>query len=203
MYMKEKTLTACINIIKQNKNYNEEKLAEIRYGLEGLYLTVTKLIVIATLSILLNIFIEFIIFAVIYNIIRMPSFGLHATKSWICLISSSIIFIGVPYICTLIELNNFIISIIGIFTLLLIYKNSPADTEKRPIINPKRRMIYKTISVSIAILFITLSFIITNTFIVNCLLFSLIVQCFMISPVIYKIFKLKYNNYKNYINQAI
>ena len=76
---------------------------------------------------------------------------------------------------------------------------SPADTKKRPIVNKKRRKIYKILSTIISISYVTLSIIIKNSYIENCLIFSIILQNILISPITYKIFKLPYNNYKEYI----
>ena len=53
--MKEVVLTKSINFISQYKEYSEEELEKINYGLEGLYLTITKLVIIVLLSIILNI----------------------------------------------------------------------------------------------------------------------------------------------------
>lgn len=197
--MKKVVMNYLMNLIKKNNNYDEEKLAIIRYGLEGLYLTITKLIIILLLAFILNILKEVIIFLVIYNIIRMTSFGLHATKSWICLLSSTIIFIGFPIICKLLYLTNCFKVILGLILVLFIYKNSPADTHKRPIISPKRRMFYKYCSTFIAIIFIYCSILIDNNFISNSFMFSLFVQSFMIAPSIYKLFNLPYNNYLTYL----
>lgn len=184
-----------MNIIKNNNNYDEEQLAIIRYGLEGLYLTITKLIIILLLAFILNLLKEVIIFLILYNIIRMPSFGLHATKSWICLLSSTIIFIGFPIICRYLYITNYFKVILGLTLVLFIYKNAPADTYKRPIINQKRRIFYKYCSTFIAIIFIFCSMLINNNFISNCFIFSLFVQSFMIAPSVYKLFNLPYNNY--------
>lgn len=189
----------CMKIISQNKNYDKTKLAEIKYGLETLYLMFSKLIIIGILAAILGIFKELIIFILIYNIIRMPSFGLHATKSWICLLSSTITFIGLPIIMKIIELNLITKIIIGIIFTIGISLFSPADTKKRPIINKKRRKIYKILSTIISIIYVILSITIKNTYIENCFIFSIILQNILISPITYKIFKLPYNNYKEYI----
>lgn len=198
--MKKIILDSCINIIKDNKDFDDTKLAEIRYGLEGLYLTITKLIIIGLLACILNIFKELVIFLIAYNFPRMTSYGLHATKSWICLLTSIIIFIGVPLICKNILLQDTHIILIGIIMIILFYKNSPADTEKRPIVDSKRRLTLKLASVCVCIAMITASLLIDDTFISNSLIFALIVQSFMISPTVYKMFNLKYDNYKTYLN---
>lgn len=197
--MKKFIIDKCIAYIKSKTNYNDTKLKEIEYGLASIYLVITKMIIILILAIILDLFKEFLIYMIIYNIIRMPSFGLHATKSWICLISSIIIFIGIPYLCIFLSMPLYLKIIICILGICFMFKNAPADTKKRPIINKKRRKTYKFISTMLAILFSILSLIIKNNFISNCLIFSLILQNFMISPTIYKIFKLPYNNYKEFL----
>ena len=104
--MKNLVLNGCIKLISNtNKEYDQEKLSIIRYGLESIYILLTKLVFIFVVSIFLHIFKEVVIFLLIYNIIRTPSFGLHATKSWMCWIASTIIFIGVPLICKHVEIS--------------------------------------------------------------------------------------------------
>ena len=197
--MKKFILDKCMNIIKENKKYDKTKLAEIKYGLEGLYLTITKLIVITTIAILLKITKEYIIFLLIYTIMRTPSFGIHAKKSWICLISSTISFIGIPLIAINIKLNTITKIIIGLISIIGILIFSPADTHKRPIVNKKRRMIYKTLSTIIATTYIILSIIIKDNFISNAFFYATILQNILISPITYKLFKMPYNNYKTYL----
>lgn len=200
--MKKKFLDGCMNLIKQNNQYDDIKLAEIKYGLEGLYLTITKLVVIFALAIIFKIVKEVTIFLLIYNVVRMPSFGLHATKSWICLLSSGLIFILTPLICNYLYIPIWFKAIIGIILILLFYKNAPADTKKRPIVSPKRRAVYKFLSVLTVIIFIYLGIFINNQFIANCFVIAPIVQSFMISPLVYKIFNLPYDNYKEYLKNV-
>lgn len=193
--MKKIIMNFIMNYIKKNSNYSKNELLEIEYGLTGIYLTISKMIIIFILAYILGILKEVIIFMFIFNIIRTTAYGLHATKSWICLISSTIIFIIVPLLCKYLIININIKLFVGAISVILIYKNAPADTKKRPIVNKKRRTILKLISTFIAIMFFIISLIINNSFISNCLLFSIIVENILISPSVYKIFKLPYNNY--------
>ena len=78
------------------------------------------------------------------------------------------------------------------------YKNSPADTHKKPIVNPKRRLFFKYLSVLITIIYSFIILFSKDVFIINCLLFALLVQSLLISPTVYKLFKMPYNNYKKY-----
>ena len=80
-------------------------------------------------------------------------------------------------------------------------KNAPADTKKRPIVNKKRRERYKFISTFLTIGFSFLAILIKDNFISNCLIFAIIMQNCMISPTVYKIFKLPYNNYITFLKE--
>jgi len=201
--MKNYILNHCMDIVNYDNRFDEEKLAVIKYGLEGLYLQISKLIIIGFIAILLNIFKELVILLLIYNTIRATSFGLHATKSWICLVSSTLIFIGGTLLAKYLVIPIYIKNILNIILIGFIFKNSPADTVKKPIVNPKRRLFYKYSSTFIAIIFAYLSIFIDSNFLSNCFMLSLLIQSFMISPTVYKIFGLPYNNYLKYVNSGI
>ncbi len=198
--MKEYVVKSSLSLIKKyNPTIDQISLAEIEYGLVGIYLTITKLIVIFLIACILKIIPEVFIFMIVFNIIRTCSFGLHATKSWICLISSILIFILVPIVCQYAILSSNSKLLIGIITIFFIYKNSPADTYKRPIVDAQRRKIYKLLSTIIVINFTIFALCINNNFVSNCFIFAPIVQCFLISPMVYKFFHLPYDNYKTYL----
>lgn len=197
--MKEVFINNSMNLIhKYYPNYSEEKLAELKYGLLGLYLMITKSIIIFGIALYLGLFKELLIFTVIYNILRAPSFGMHTSKSWICLVSSASIFILSTYLSAKISIPINIKIIFGIIGILLMYKNSPADTTKKPIVSPKRRRIYKTVSTLIAIIFVIASIVIDNNFLSNSFILSLMLQNIMVAPTTYKIFGETYDNYKSY-----
>lgn len=197
--MRDLIINGSLNFIRKNEpDMTEDKIEMIEYGLVSIYLLITKFIIIIAIAWILGIVKELLIFTLLYNLIRMPSFGLHATKSWICLVVSTIMFLGVPILCLNIVIHNSIKIVIGIILTLFIFKNSPADTHKRPIVNPKRRRFFKITSTIISIVFVGLSIIVKGNFVSNCLIASIACQTIFISPTVYKIFKLPYNNYKNY-----
>lgn len=197
--MRSWIIKKCMNVIRDTKSFDQTKLEEIEYGLIGIYIFVTKSILIFGLAMVLGVFLELLIFMILYNMIRMPSFGLHATKSWICLVGSSIVFLLGLYVSLYIQIPISIKVIVGIYCIIRIYQNAPADTHKRPIVDKKRREIYKTISTIVAITFVFCSLWIRNSFIANALICSLVIQTGMISPFVYKLFNMPYNNYKTYL----
>lgn len=196
--MKKYVIHCLMGAIKKQNAYTNEQLEVIQYGLESIYILITKLLFITFLAYLLGMLYEYFVFLLIYNLIRMPSFGLHATKSWICLVTSSLVFLIMPVIAKYLILPIYIKSIMGAIALLLVYKNAPADTEKRPIVNATRRLTYKYISVFVAFILLMSSLILPNIFIGNSCFWVIIVQCFMISPTIYELFGLPHDNYLNY-----
>jgi len=199
--LKKFIINKCMNYIKKTNNYNEIQLKEIEYGITSVYLTISKMIFILFLSIVLNIFKEVIIFMICFNIIRTVGFGLHATKSWICWISSTIAFVLVPFICIYLNVNYYILQVAFLINVLLIFKNAPADTKKRPIVNRKKRNLYKFMATMISIGYSVIAIIDGNNFMSNCLIFSLILENILISPLTYKLFKLPYNNYIDFLKK--
>ncbi len=200
--MKNLIINNSLNLIQKNCNYDQEKLDVVKYGLEAIYILITKTFIILLCSFLLGIFKEVIIFTIIYSLVRMFSFGLHATKSWICLVTSLITFVTIPLLCNYIQINIYFKLIICFINILLMFKNAPADTHKRPIINKRRRTIYKLSATLVATILSIISLINNNLFISNACVFSLIIQNIMISKYTYKLFKLPYDNYKKYLDMV-
>lgn len=197
--MKKKFLSKSINIIKNNNpNIDSVKLEEISYGLEAIYLTVTKLVVIFLLAYILHITKYVIWLLIFYNLIRINAFGLHASKSIYCLISSLTLFIGGVYLCNYLTIPFMIKIIIACICIIFLFKYAPADTEKRPIINKKKRLRYKVLSTVTGIIYLIFIIIFRDNLISNYMLFGMIESVLMIHPFVYKIFKLPYDNYKNY-----
>lgn len=197
--MKERFLNFSTNLIKAKRNdIDDTKLAEIRYGLEGLYLTITKFIVISILAIILGVFKEMIILLIFFNILRNTGFGMHASKSYICLISSSLVFLFLPVIAKYITLSLYEKSILSIISILLIYKNTPADTIKRPLINKQKREKFKFITTIKCITMCFCTLFIKYEYINNLLIIAIYIEVFLTSPLMYKLFHLTYNNYLNY-----
>lgn len=188
---------------KNNPTYQEEKLEEIRYGLESIYLTYTKIFLIFVLAYFLGIIKETLLLLVTYNIIRTFAFGIHATKSIYCLITSLILFIGGVYVVKYMSLNIYVKAISSIILLICIYKYAPADTYKRPLINERKRKKYKVISTILGIAYVILIIIFNNYIISNYLLIGMLETVIMIHPIVYKIFNLPFDNYKKYKLNAV
>lgn len=82
--MKEVIINNIMLNIKNNKDYTEQKLNEIRYGLEALYLTSTKIAVIYIIAVILNSYKELTLIFLLYGTLRLTGFGIHAKSSKEC-----------------------------------------------------------------------------------------------------------------------
>jgi len=180
-------------------DYDNSKIDEIRYGLESIYLSLTKVIVILFITFLLGIFKEAIIVLLFFNILRSTAFGIHASKSWMCWVSSIILFIGIPYLCMLIQLPNIIHYIVMLLCLVTFTLYAPADTKKRPLVRKNRRVKFKIFTIILAIGYIVLFIYVDNVFIQNVITASMILESVLIHPLTYKVFNLPYKNYEGYV----
>lgn len=198
--LKKRFLAYSTGLIKQYyPETNDIKMEEYRYNLEGFYLTISKMLVIIPIAIILGIIKELLILLLAFNLIREQAHGLHASKSWICLVSSTIIFIGLPLIAKSIIIPFLFKVIINIIGLILISIYAPADTKKAPIIRKEKRKKLKVKSIIYTIFLIIISLVIKDSTISNLIVFSIWIEVFLIHPLIYKLFHLSYNNYIEYL----
>ena len=195
--MKEVFLNHTMNFIASNqKDLNQEDKEKLAYGLEGLYMSITKLVIIFLIAFLLGFIKEFIITLIFFNIIRFPGFGFHASKSIVCLISSSLLILGLPYLFTNIEVSLTIKIILCIVSVIAFIICAPADTQKRPLTNKKKRIIRKIAASSLAVIYSVLIIVFNGYEISNLLMAALLIETILISPIMYLMFKEPYRNYK-------
>ena len=176
--MKEVFLNKSMDLLSSKYNYDSLTKEKILYGLEIIYIFITKLFVILISALIFGLFKEMFI-------------------------SSLVVFILMPYIFINININLIQKIIISILSLISMYVYAPADTEKRPIVNMNQRKKLKLYSFLVCTIYIILSFIIKNEMIINLILLSMITESFVINPFIYKIFNLPYNNYKEYLKNGV
>ena len=199
--MKSLIINGYLNHLKSKKIYSKEKLEKIEYSLTGIYLTFSKIIVILIISLILGIFKQTLIFILTFNILRTTGCGLHASKSITCLISSIIFFIGLPFLANIIHINILIKILICIICIILLVIYAPADTKKKPMINKKRRMKLKYLTLFFSILFSITSIVIKNNFISNCLIISMLLEVILVLPLTYKLLNMPYRNYITYLKK--
>ena len=195
--MKKKFINMMLRIVKKEKDYSEDEIEVMKYGLESIYLTGTKIVVITILAFILGIFHEYLLFILFYAPLRLLSFGWHANTSKECWIISISAFVVIPYLCSILNISIYIKVMLLVICLIIYSLYAPADTKKRPIVSSKRRLFFKI--ATLIILFIYSYYIIrNNNLISNIMIASLLYQSLLINPLIYKVSHQSFNNYKAY-----
>ena len=181
--MKEKVVNYVMVIINNNYDFDDIKLEEIKYGLLGLYSLITKTTAIIVLSLLLGFFKKFIIFLIFYSILRSVSFGCHAKTNFQCWIFSTLLLLGTPYLFSILKINILTKNIFWIILFINFLIFSPADTDKRPMINKTRKMKFKFTSLIICTMYL---FIINKLpSISNLIVASMFLEGLLINPLGY------------------
>lgn len=172
-----------LKIKDNNKDLDDIKFLEIRYGLQGLYTLITKTSIIILLAIILGIFDKFIIFLIFYFLLRSVGYGTHASSNMRCWIFSIVLLLGIPVLFTYIEFNLTSKVIMWIIFFLNYIIFCPADTKKRPMINKKRKLKFKLIILLISIIYLVIMLFFKN--ISNLVLGAMFLEALLINPLGY------------------
>ncbi len=198
--MKQKFLTYSLNIINKNNNYDEIKLAELKYGLEGFYITLTKMSIYILISIIFGVFKEFLLFLAFFSPLRGFGFGFHAKNSLGCWLVTTPVFACIPILAKNIFIPNLIVHCFIIFAIISFYLFAPADTKSKPLVNKKKRLLNKCIIVLISIIYLFLTLFFKNHLFINTIMFACLWEAICVNPLMYKIFGQPFNNYKTYLS---
>ena len=191
--MKDIFITFFSKNYKFKDNYEYEKIS---YGLEIIYLNISKLFVIIVISIFLNILKETIFVIFFLGILKMFAYGIQMDKSYKCYIFSIFIYNILPFLFKHISTKPMIIYVF-ILSLISFILFSPSDTKNRPLL--KNRLKKKILSTLLLIIYFALIYFFRQKKIVDYILLSIIIESIIITPFIYKIFGFPYNNYKEVI----
>ncbi len=196
--MRKKVINYFMSQIKKKDIYDKVKLEEIKYGLEGLYSLITKTIVILSLSIALNIFGKLILFCLFFIPLRSAGFGTHAKSNLQCWIFSTVFLLGIPYLFSFLKMSTLIKIILWILCFINFAIFCPADTEKRPMINKKRKLKFKILILLISIIYLFL--LLQYKSIANYILSAMVLQTILTNPIGYKIMGQQIRFRLNYID---
>lgn len=195
--MREKFLELNLNYINSKTNYDKRKLMIIKYGLECIYTLITKLSVIFIISIIIGTFKETLLLIIFYTFLRMFGFGIHATSNIGCWITSLTVYIVFPLFIKYIYVNQLLLIILEVISIIGFFLWCPADTKKRPMIHSKKRLKNKIIVITISLFYLAYSIFYFNEF-SKSILIAMLIQLVCACPLTYKICHQPYNNYKNF-----
>ncbi len=200
--MKEKFINSSISFISKYEECDDLKVKKLKYGLEGIYNLLVKLVVVLLIAILTNTIKETALLILFYAGIRTFSFGWHAKSSLGCWVSSLLVYIIIPVFLINKQIPTYIGYIILGIALISMILWAPADTPKRPLIRKNQRLKAKIISIIIVLLYSILYFAVNISIIKNVIIYALLIQIILINPLTYKITNTRFNNYKYYKKKA-
>ncbi|EES91624.1 accessory regulator AgrB [Clostridium botulinum] len=181
---------------------NKDDLEIIKYGIELLFMSFTKIPIILCISCLLGILKETCFTMLIFGIIRSSASGIHAKTSFTCLISTLVAILGGIYLSLILKINLLVKIIIFIINFIIYIKYSPADTEEKPYINSEIRRKLKIRSLITITIYFIISIVVKNKFFSNIFINILWIQGILIIPITYKMFNRRYNNYEYYEEES-
>lgn len=128
-------------------------------------------------------------------IYRVPSGGVHSKSHIACFVTSMILFMGNVLISSLVKGPHLDIIYILIFliNIPIIHYFAPADTEMKPVVSKKQRLLLKIISyICMTGTILIGRFAINDIVIRNIFIFGTLIQSITMLPFIYKILGTRY-----------
>ena len=183
-------------IIESVDEVDESKADEINYGLQLLIGEVPKFFITLILAILFHMVGLTLISFLIILPYRTFSGGFHLHTHLGCIIVTNLLYIGTPYLASIINISDVVryvaIVFTFIFSFMMINKYAPADTENVPILQKKERRKRKIWSFVIAGIELIIAIFIPYKVISNLIILGIIFQTCTLTKTAYKITKNKY-----------
>ena len=196
------------NKIKQNvENIDEEKELVINFGVRLIFGELPKILLLFIIGFLLGIGWHTIIFFLLLCPYRSFTGGFHLKTHLGCMITTTILYIGPVLLAKyLIIEQNYILyimtALVEIFSIFIITKYAPADTENIPILSKKERKA-KKIKAYISLIILTAIIIFyPNHMISYMLIYGIFLQNITVLPISYKLTNNKYG-YEVYADETI
>lgn len=176
---------------------DDERAEIINYGLQLVLGEIPKIFLIFIFSYLLGVFKLTLLSFLFIMPYRMVSGGTHLQTHIGCIIATSVFYIGNAAISQYLVWGNSLIKyitvfLIWVFSLIMINKYAPADTEAVPILRKKERKIKQILSYIFMTITLSLGVIIKNNTISNLLIIGTFLQTITITKLMYKLTKNKY-----------
>ena len=196
-------ITLTNKIRKEMPEIDDERAEVINYGLQLVLGEIPKLFLIFIISYLLGVFKLTMLSFLFIMPYRMVSGGTHLHTHIGCIMATSVFYIGNAVISQYLVWGNSLVKyvtvfLIWMFSMIMIKKYAPADTEAVPILRKKERKVKQILSYIIMTITLSLGVVIKNDTISNLLVIGTLLQTITITKVMYKLTKNKYG-YSEYI----
>ena len=190
-------------IRKEMPEIDDERAEVINYGLQLVLGEIPKCFIIVGLAYILGVLKLTLLSFLFIMPYRMVSGGTHLHTHIGCIIATSVFYIGNAVISQYLVWNSSLVKYITVFliwafSMTMIKKYAPADTEAVPILRKKERRIKQVLSYVIMSITLLLGIIMKNNTISNLLILGTLLQTITITKFMYKITKNKYG-YAEYV----
>lgn len=202
--MIEKMCNALTNRIrKEMPEIDDERAEVINYGLQLVLGEIPKTIILIMIAWLLGVLKLTILALLLILPYKTVSGGVHLKTHIGCIIATTIMYTGNAFLSQYVIWNSDLIKYITVFfiwafSMVMIKKYAPADTQDVPILRKKERKIKQIFSFIIMTLTLILGLVIQNNIISNLLIVGTLLQTITITKLMYKLTKNKYG-YLEYI----
>lgn len=184
------------NVLYKGEQVDSDQREIMMFGITRILEDTPKYILIFLIALFFGILKEVGIVLLVTLLYKTFLGGAHARTNIICFIFSSIYFITPAFISKYIEISNIAfyvcLILINIFSLYVIIKYAPCDTEEVPILNKDKRKTMMILSiVSQIIIDISLVLFIKNSNIGEIVLIVILYSDIMATNIAYKLFRCK------------
>ena len=190
-------------IRNKNSDIDDERAEVINYGVHLIVGEIPKTFVFIAIAAILGILKEFFITVLVIFPYRAFSGGFHLKTHLGCIVGTSLMYCGIPFISKFIVLSNIskyiITGLVWIFGLIMCKLYAPADTENVPILKKKTRKTKQILSYITLTTTLIIGIFMQNTIVSNIIILGMLVQSIMISKLAYKITNNKYG-YEVYVD---
>lgn len=196
-------ITLTNKIRKEMPEIDDERAEVINYGLQLVLGEIPKIFLIFIISYILGVFKLTLLSFLFILPYKSVSGGTHLHSHIGCIIATSVFYIGNAVISQYLVWESSLIKYITVFliwgfSMLMIKKYAPADTQALPILRKKERKIKQILSYVIMTVTLILGLVIKNNTISNLLIVGTLLQTITITKFMYKLTKNKYG-YLEYI----
>jgi len=167
-------------------------------GIEILLINISKVTIVIAIAALLGVIPQAILTIIGFNVLRRTASGIHATTSYGCVITSTILMVVIPFFTWGISLPRIATAAVFALILLAIYKYAPMDTKARPLIGAKKRAKLKRMSMVSCLILATLLIISPFGEINFMVTLGAVYATIFILPITYKLLRREVNNYEQY-----
>ena len=197
------------NILYKNEKIEGDKREVMLFGITRIVEDIPKYFIIFLIALSLDILMQLCVVLAITIVYKTFVGGAHARTNIVCLISSIIFFISPVLLAKYVNFSKNIMiiasALVFIFSVYVIIRHAPADTEEVPILNKNKRKLFRVLAFISLILVYMSMLLIKNKITSTIILITLTYINFFATNPMYKFYKCKHSyesdEFKEYYNE--